>query len=207
VSGSPFPLDEHITVGSSVEATAWVRDSSLGPECKEAMLGLIARFPTQTFTREDDALLDHFESIDDVELPGWLRRIRTTLSGFGSAVALRFDGIGPESPRSDQVGDIWYVWQLAAWDEEMRGILRDDMRVYPVADWRETLRSCLAIDLANPEDERIFEYSYLSVVDNWSLDEPLRDAMYPAFRSYCAMISHIVAVQTTDGAVVDAEKA
>ena len=206
MTDTPFSYNDHVTVGTSSEAAEWVRNSSLRPECKEAHLRLISRFPTQSFTREDNALLDYREAIDSISVPAWMRAARTTLSGFGSAFAVRFDSIGQASPRADYVQDIWYTWELASWDEEIRGILRDGMRVYPLADLRESLNSYLAIDLTNPDDDQIYEFSYLSAVDNWSMDEPLRDVMFPAFSSYCDMISHIVAVQTTDGSVVDADE-
>ncbi|HEX6681237.1 MAG TPA: hypothetical protein VF062_00465 [Candidatus Limnocylindrales bacterium] len=207
MSGPRFPFDEHITEGTGSEATAWIQDSTLEPECKAALSRFVRRFPAQTFTREDDAFLDYMESLDGVRLPPWMRRMRKTLSGFGSGgVHVRFDSLGHESPRAEYVHDIWYTWQLAAWDEELGGLLRDEVKVYTIADWRETLNSYLAIDLADPDNGQILEFSYLTLVDNMSLDEPLREVLSVAFPSYCDMISHIAAVRLPGGEVVEAEE-
>lgn len=198
-----FDLSKHRVRGDSSEAASWVRASSLPDEDKEKLLSFISHFSGLTFFHEDDELLDHVESIDRVKLPSWFRQLRKVLAFVDPPMQVRFDDYEHLLPRSDDIEDAWYAFDLGYGDEEQRELFLEKAGCYPIGDWVGTGYSYLAINLWDDSDRRILEFAREDLLDNVLNGKPARASVRAAFDSYSRMLSHIVQGRLQDGTLVD----
>src|SRR5215213_1508345 len=68
-----FDFHSHRELGTSADAAAWVRDSSLPTEVKDELMKLVRKFPSLIFYKEDDIFLDRMEAALKVRFPHWFR--------------------------------------------------------------------------------------------------------------------------------------
>ena len=190
-----FDSTKHRIGGNSSEAAIWVQTSSLLDEDKAYLLTFIQRFSSLVFFREDDALLDHVETIDRVKLPLWFREMRKVLAFVDPPLHVRFDDYDHLLPRSDDVEDTWYRFELGYGDDEQRELFFGQAGCYPIGDWFGTGYSYLAINLWDENDPSILEFARENLMDNILDGKPARASVRAAFDSYPRMLSHIVEVR------------
>lgn len=194
-----FDYERHLVKGDADTAHSWIESSTLSEEQKADLRRFVTNFPTLTFAKEDDAVLDHYEEIDRVVLPPWLRQIRATLAFVDPPMLLRVDDFQSyESPRSDDVEDIWYNLRFGYQGDEQRTLFLDDAGVYRIGVWWEDAESYLGVKLDDPEDRRIFDFSGADLRDNKLAGRPVRGSLYPVFGSYTELLAHITDIRPFD---------
>ncbi|MFE2581729.1 hypothetical protein [Streptomyces sp. NPDC059378] len=187
-----FDYEGHLTRGDADTARSWVESSDLPEDQKTDLLQFVANFPSHTFVREDDAVFDHYAETDGVTLPEWLRQVRSTLAFVDPPVLLQVDDFQwYDSPRSEDVEDLWYDLRFGYHGEEQRALFSDDAHVYRIGGSWETPGSYLGVDLLNPEDRRIFDFHGDDLRDNKLAGRPVRGSLYPVFSSYAKFLSHV----------------
>jgi hypothetical protein len=196
-----FDYERHLIKGDAETACSWVESSTLPDDQKADLLRFVANFPSFTFIKEDDAVLDHYAETDGVTLPPWLREVRSTLAFVDPPVLLRVDDFQwYNSPRSDDVEDIWYDLRFGYHGAEQRALFFGDAQIYRIGVWWGTDESYLGVDLLNPEDQRIFDFSGADLRDNKLAGRPVRGSLYPIFGSYARLLAHVAEVRPLDGA-------
>lgn len=73
-------VDALVERGGADQAREWVEAADLPDEFRQALLRFVDGFTGQTFVREDDALLDYYEVLNQVRLPAWYREVRQALA-------------------------------------------------------------------------------------------------------------------------------
>lgn len=205
VSNPSSAFQSHRTLGDCDDAVAWVNGSKLSETSKKALLRFIQYFPTLVFFKEDAVFLDRVENIKQIKLPKWLREIRQTLAFVmpNQYVRVQFDNFDQWSPNSDNLSEIWYDLSLRGVNNiEQQGVT-DYNQLFPIGEWLETGYSTLAINLGNPQDQRVYEYDQESINDDGQL-EP--HAIGVVFNSYPEMFSHISAIQLENEEIIRARK-
>ncbi|MFI5794640.1 hypothetical protein [Streptomyces sp. NPDC051677] len=194
-----FDYERHLVKGDADTARSWVESSALPDDQKADLLTFVANFPSLTFVKEDDAVFEHYAETDGVTLPPWLREVRSTLAFVDPPVLLQVDDFQwYDSPRSDDVEDIWYDLRFGYHGEEQRALFSDDARIYRIAGSWDGEESYLGVDLLNPEDQRIFDFSGADLRDNKLAGRPVRGSLYPVFGSYAEFLAHIADVRPLD---------
>jgi hypothetical protein len=198
-----FDPDAHRIRGSSSDAAAWVAQSALPDDHKALLQQFIARFPSLTFFKDDQALLDHVEQEERVKLPAWFRRQRQTLAFVAPPVHFRIDDFDQLGPRSDTLDRIWYATDLYGYrDDEQRELFLDKGAIFPFVQWPGTDRSVFAISTSDHSDEAIWEFAAEDMLDSVLDGEPAREALNKAFDSYASMLSHIIEIKDASGQVI-----
>jgi hypothetical protein len=194
-----FDYQEHLTRGDADSARGWVESSALPDAQKSDLLAFIGNFPSLTFVKEDDAILDHYAEEAGVVLPPWFRTVRSTLAFVDPSMLVCVDDFQwYDSPRSDDVEDIWYDIQLGYHGEEQRRLFRDDAKIYRIGAWSGTDDAMLGVDLSDPDDQRIFDFAGADLRDNKLAGRPVRGSLYPIFESYPQFLAHIAEVRPGD---------
>lgn len=201
-----FDENQHRIIGDAATATSWIDDSGLPNEDKHALRRFVGRFPSLQFVREEQALLDHYEAVDQVTLPAWFRMSRSALAAIEPYSRLRIDTFRFNGSPREAPGREYYEISPGYINDEIRELLFDQAHVYLIGQWFGTDRSCLAIDLENQEDRRIFEFAMEDLYDDEAEDRPLRESLAPVFASYADLLGHIVEVRLPDGDVVAAAR-
>ncbi|MES4909211.1 MULTISPECIES: hypothetical protein [unclassified Streptomyces] len=196
--------EQHRITGDAAAATSWIEDSELPHEDKAALRQFVSRFPSLRFTREEDALLDHYEATDQVTLPTWFRVSRSTLAAIEPHSRLRIDAFRFNGSPRETPGEEYYAISPGYINQETRELLFNQAHVYLIGQWFSTDRSCLAIDLENPNDRRIFEFAREDLIDDDITGRPLRESLAPVFTSYADLLGHIIEVRLPDGNVTAA---
>ena len=191
-----FDIDTHRIRGSARDAADWVAQSSLAGDQKDLLLKFIARFPSLTYFKDDAALLDHIEQRDHLTLPRWFREQRRILAFVTQPALVCVDDFDHLGPRSDTLDGIWYAIELDGYrDAEQRALFLDQATSYPIGSWPHTDRSFLAINTADHDDQRIYEFAAQDLLDNVLDGGAARSSVYPAFDSYASMLSHIIEIK------------
>ncbi|MGW3955382.1 hypothetical protein ACWEKM_31620 [Streptomyces sp. NPDC004752] len=199
-----------VAEGSFSDALRWINSASLESEEKEGLREFVENFPSLRFNRESSRQLDDYARRDRVQIPGWFRRARETLPfvQVGRAefppVLVRFSGFDFDCNVADSGMASWYQVKVGVMGEDDRDLFVDHAGMYPIATWFGTNQSSLAINLRDPEDRRIHEFSGEDYWDNFINGESLEGASEPAFSSYARMLSHISALKFPDGSEVQA---
>ncbi|MFB6987387.1 hypothetical protein [Streptomyces sp. NPDC056304] len=201
---SDFEENQHRITGDATIATSWIEESRLPEEEKNALRRFVGRFPSLRFARDDNALLNRYEAVDQVMLPAWFRASRSTLATIDPYSLLRINDFRFGGSPRETPGQEYYEISLGYINEEIRELLFDQAHVYLIGQWFGTDRSCLAIDLENPEDRRIFEFAMEDLYDDEDESRPLRESLAPVLASYADLLGHIVEVRLPDGDVVTA---
>lgn len=192
--------------GDAAAARSWIEESGLPDEDKAALRRFVDRFPSLTFTKEEDTALSCYEATDEVTLPPWFRETRATLAFTVAGAQVRVAGFRwDDSPRADDQADHWYEVELGYVNEENRETMFDLAHLYPIGQWFANDRSYLAVDLADPTDRRILEFALEDLWDDEANGEPLRESTFPAYASYADFLGHVVAVKLPDGGLVEAQ--
>jgi len=198
---------KYIERGDSETAQGWIAVSSLPKRSKELLTRFVHRFPTVEFYREDAAFLDAIEREQGVVLPPWLRTIRQTFAYVLPDhpyydVRARFDrSKHPIFDREDH-DQLWYTIGVRGYDNgEIRDTLEEieGLRLFPIGIMLETGISWLAVNLADPTDQRVYEFNLENLSDNKHNGVPLARSVYPMFDTYAEMIAHIVGLEVMEG--------
>jgi hypothetical protein len=199
-------FEPHLEMGSNTDATAWIESSTLPDEQKSDLRRFVAAFPTLTFARHTDALLDQLEQKDQVHLPRWLRDTVSTLAFVFPPLRFQVDDYQYLCPRSDYVDEVWYEFDFGYAHDQERQLFLDQGGVYPIGSWYGTDESYLAVDMTDPNDQRIFEFASEDLLDN-SLDgKEVRASVYPIFDSYAQLLAHVTVGRLPDGSLVEARE-
>ncbi|MCQ6245779.1 hypothetical protein [Streptomyces malaysiensis] len=200
-----FDVEGASVIGNSNEAINWVDGSSLSSEYKELLLRFVRRFPSMMFVKDRDSrLLREVESKEGLLLPDWFHEVRQTLCFVEPRMQVRFDDFDSYTPRADYLDEIWYSVGLISMGDEQRRLFVEEARVCPMAEWVEENRSFLAVQLNNPGDTRVHEFSAPDLLDNVLDGKPAGISVHPAFDSYPSMLSHVTAGKLPDGTVIKA---
>lgn len=197
-----FDFRSHFILGHSEDAASWVRSSSLAEYSMQSYLQFIRRFCKLTFYKEDDNVLDREEQIFRVRLPLWLRESRKTLTSVlpHEQVRVRFDSFDHWSAQEDSLSDAWYTFGLIGTRESTGpGVIEGDRLLFPIGEWLETGYSTLAINLADPEDQSVYEYDRQDLREEGRL---VPGAVRVVFESYASLYSHIVALELENGEII-----
>ncbi|GLZ76505.1 hypothetical protein Afil01_13120 [Actinorhabdospora filicis] len=201
-----FSYEEHVTKGDAETAKGWVEASGLPQDQKEDLLTFIGRFPSLCFVKEDAAALDHHEEEAGVPLPPWLRELRSVLAAVDPPVQVRVDDFDwYDSPRCEDVEDIWYELRPGYANDEERELFAEDAQVYRIGSWWGEDRSYLLADLEKPDDVRVFDTAAPDLRDNKYDGRPVRGSVYPIFRSYARFLARVEAVRFEDDTELEAQ--
>ncbi|MCP2324168.1 hypothetical protein HDA40_002675 [Hamadaea flava] len=183
----------NLTRGDAAAARFWIARSTLPEEDKADLLRFVARFPWLTFVKEDPVLLDRYAEADQVALPKWFRDVRSTLAFVEPSVLIRVDDFQwYDSPRADDVEEIWYDLRPGCGGEEERDLFTNHGGIFPIgSDWDDGATH-LGIDLENSGDRRIFDFHGEDLLDNRLSGRPVRGSLYPVFSSYAQLLAHVV---------------
>ena len=99
---------------------------------------------------------------------------------------------------SDLPEDIWYSFEYRESGGRERFGDKETRLPFVLARSVEG-NSILAIDLANMEDQQVYEYDLENVIDPYPTGESLSHFMFPVFRSYADMLSQIASVKVQFG--------
>jgi hypothetical protein len=199
-----FDFRSHYTLGTQEDAEAWISNSSLAVPTKDALFHFVHRFPTLTFYQEDTLFLDRQEESLNISLPPWLREIRQVLAFVlpHNHVELQFDSFDHWSNHSENLDSIWYTFGLIGdSNPEQHFVIDEHRRLFPIGEWLQTGYSTLAIDIENPEDQRVYEYDQQ---DKRSEGELEPGAARVVFDTYANLIGHIVSIRLENGEVIRA---
>ncbi|MFE6775595.1 hypothetical protein [Streptomyces sp. NPDC057676] len=116
----------------------------------------------------------------------------------------RFDGYDYDCSKSDLTTPIWYRIELGNTGDEEMEMFTGPAHSYTVGSWYGSDRSYLAVDLANPDDERIFEFTGEDVFSAHIAGEPADASIQAAFESYSSMLARVIELKTQDGTVLRA---
>lgn len=192
-------------IGNADEAIRWVDNSPLSSEYKELLLRFVRRFPSMMFVKDHGSrLLREAERREGLALPAWFHEIRQTLRFVEPRMQVRFDDFDSYTPRADYLDEIWYSVGLISMGDEQHKLFVEEARVCPMAEWVEENRSFLAVQLDNPGDARVHEFSAPDLLDNVLDGKPAGISVHPAFDSYPSMLSHVTAGRLPDGTVIEA---
>ncbi|GAB3895526.1 hypothetical protein GCM10029964_075550 [Kibdelosporangium lantanae] len=188
------------TRGDAAAARSWIEGSALPDEDKADLLRFVATFPALTFVKEGPALLDRYAEADRVALPQWFRDVRSTLAFVEPHVLVRVDDFQwYDSPRADDVEELWYDLQPGCGGDEDRDLFVGDGRIYPIGTAWDRGETHLGIDLENPADRRVFDFHGEDLLDNELDGRPVRGSLYPVFSSYARLLAHVVEVRPLPG--------
>lgn len=96
----------------------------------------------------------------------------------------------------------WYQLKIGVMGDDDRDLFIDKAGLYPIATWFGTDQSYLAINLRDPSDGRIHEFSGADYWDMSFNGESLEEESQPAFTSYSRMLSRILEFKFADGSTV-----
>lgn len=191
--------------GNADLARDWVLASSLPAEDKHPLMRFIGRFPGLVFYREREASFRWEEAHKGIRLPAWWRELRAALAFVypHSPVSVRLERFDRPSITSDRLGQVFYSFGLLGFPNiEQRGLVDGGRVLYPVADWLAGESSTLAINLADPEDQRVYEYAASSVSSGGSLPP---GASRVVFERYADLVGRVVEVAPEGDAPVVAQ--
>ena len=187
-----FAYQEHLIKGDADLAQSWIHSSSLPDEEKSHLSRFVTSFSKLTFVKEDAPILDHYTETDGISLPPWLREVRSTLAFVDPPMLARVDDFQwYDSPRSDDVEEIWYNLRFGYHGEEQRQLFSDDAGIYRIGESSDGDGLYLGVDLQDHEDRRIFDFFGGDLRDNKLAGRPVRGSLYPIFESYAALLGHI----------------
>jgi hypothetical protein len=183
-------------LGFAKQAKEWIASSALSEPDKAALDTFVMRFPNMIFYRVTKAANDRREQLSNLKFPVGYRALRETLDGWWPqtwlAPPVQFDAFDDSSsPRASRVTS--YVYSLG-----YRGHGADQRAQMLAAGFicvgwsTEEPNSSLALRLDG--DPTVYEYSREDISDAISEGEDVTASIYPAFRSYAAMLGHIVAI-------------
>ena len=194
-----FDYQQHLTKGDADAARSWVGSSALPEDQKADLLRFVDRFASFTFAKEDDAILDHYAETDRLTLPAWLREVRSTLAFVDQLAQFHVDDFQwYNSPRADYAEEIWYDLRLGYHGEEQRDLFLGDAEIYRIGGSWDDDEIYLGVDLQDPEDQRIFDFSGADLRDDKLSGRPLRGSLYPIFGSYAQFLAHVTEVRLLD---------
>ncbi|MFD1051144.1 hypothetical protein ACFQ1S_39240 [Kibdelosporangium lantanae] len=104
-----------------------------------------------------------------------------------------------DSPRADDVEELWYDLQPGCGGDEDRDLFVGDGRIYPIGTAWDRGETHLGIDLENPADRRVFDFHGEDLLDNELDGRPVRGSLYPVFSSYARLLAHVVEVRPLPG--------
>lgn len=189
------------TLGTGAEALQWIAGSSMVDDDKAAASAFVRRFPDVIFYKASEALLEREAQGAKYALPGWYRTQRATLDGWlpnAQSSTIRIDGYELSgSPRADRAAQLSFYLGLYPHAKELEakllaagivniGLCAEDPEIY------------LAMRLGDA-DLQIYDYHFEDISDALSEGRDPSTSLYPAFRSYASMLSHVVALQPKGG--------
>jgi hypothetical protein len=198
-----FDFGSHRTLGHAAEARRWVKQSGLAAERQAALLRFIGRFPTMSFYREDDSVVQGIEAISGVRLPPWFGEWRKTVAGVmpNHRVMVEFDG----STVKQLGGDFRFELNQfrVHWDGRERFAQAGERMVPFTIATSPDSQSLLALNLIDPSDEKIYTYHVESLNDPFYREggRSLADALRVVFTSYADLFDHVSIVTLPGGDV------
>ncbi|MBP2329189.1 hypothetical protein JOF56_009574 [Kibdelosporangium banguiense] len=183
------------TLGKSDATRVWIAGSSSEPADQEGLTAFVEKFPNIVFYRWN-------ESATDPALPEWFRAQERTLGGWmphRPLPTVRFASFDSEgwSPRDSYVASIPYVLGRRGHGNDGSRELLERAGFVIVALSRDGVNSTLAIR-TDGDDRRVYEYCHEDILDAMSDDRDITQSIYPVFRSYAAMLSHITEIEPVD---------
>ncbi|MFF9320991.1 hypothetical protein ACF1BP_24785 [Streptomyces sp. NPDC014735] len=195
-------------IGDAQSALRWISTSPLPDEEKENLTFFVMNYSDFLFFRDSPEDIIRRERQDRVKLPPWFCNARETLAFIHSPtpshppVLACFDTPDYDCSMSDSTENQWYQIKTGVMGEDDRELFVDQAGLYPIATWFGTDQSYLAINLRDPNDRRIYEFSG---ADYWDMSfnaESLEGSSQPAFISYARMLSHISGFKFPNGVTV-----
>lgn len=197
-----FDYPQHRPTGSEVDAKSWL-SSSLSENDARPFILFVERFSELTFYREDMALLGHIQAQEGVELPKWLLDIRNAFAFVESSIPeyeikVRFD---EDATDAEWLDDRWFTLGLRGYaNEDDKEILQrvSPLSLFPIGEvWESDVM--LAINLADPNDKKVYGLTLEFLRDDEADDLPLIDSVHVVFESYGNMFGDIVAIKLPGG--------
>jgi hypothetical protein len=195
----------HRTFGKAREAREWI--AAAPPEQRASMLAFVNHFPEATFYREDEEYFRRVGQRAGVEYPAQLAASRAVLAGAFPDEEARFyvRSLGP-SPRADRATTIPYAvsYPTIYGGAERAELFREAVRVFPIAEWRETGHSFLGAKLG-PNDGAIYEFGERDLQDARSEGRDPLASVRRVFASHAELLASITKYEREGGAVVVAK--
>ncbi|WP_406740083.1 hypothetical protein [Streptomyces atratus] len=202
-SGTPSEL-----IGSYRDALHWISTSPLHTEDKGNLKKFVTNYPNLSFFRNAPEEIIRHEREDRVQIPRWFHEIRQVLAFIHSPTPthpptlVRFEEPDYDCNMFDSGEIQWYQLKIGVMGDDDRDLFIDKAGLYPIATWFGTDQSYLAINLRDPSDGRIHEFSGADYWDMSFNGESLEEESQPAFTSYSRMLSRILEFKFADGSTV-----
>lgn len=187
-------LAQSRTLGDAADARRWIAEAAMDDADKADLARLVDRFPGVTYWRANPSLIAREAHGEPFAFPAWYPIQRATLDGWQPNIphsAIRLDG--------DDVGEMTMKdWWLG---------------IYPhAAEYGERLLAAGFVNVAlstidqqamlamrlDGNDRQIYAYHFEDVTDAISEGRDVASCFRPAFRSYAAMLGHIVTLLPRD---------
>jgi hypothetical protein len=201
--GRTFDFGSHRTLGHAAEARQWVERAGLAAERQATLMRFIGRFPTMTFYREDDTVVQGIEAMTSAGLPGWFGEWRKTLAGVmpNHRALVEFDA----GTVKQLGGDFRFELNQfrVHWDGRERFAQAGERIVPFTIATSPDAQSLLAVNLADERDEHIYTYNVESLNESFYREggRTLSDALRVVFTSYADLFDHVSIVTLPGGDV------
>jgi hypothetical protein len=204
--GHPRPTDfaSHRVFGDGADAAEWIADA---PDTERADLArFIGHFPDAVFYKETEPVFAAVSALTECAYPAALAASRAILAGAvpDERPSFQLRSFTGSSPRAERLASIWYAQNLGIYSvSDRKKLLRDQARVFPIAEWIETGRSFLVSALSET-DPTVYELAEQDLLDAVLDGRPLAAEMSRVFRSHAELLANVRAWKLPDGTVIEA---
>ncbi|MDJ1505304.1 hypothetical protein [Xanthocytophaga agilis] len=202
-----YKFRKHLCIsGGAMEAQEWIKASVLESKDKAVLSRFVKRFPDLSFYKETEESLNNLEASQKIKFPQWLRNLLTTV-GFIAQDQLEFRVSGfDEDYRfgKDRLTGFWFLPWFVYGEEQERNWL-ELLSFYPIAHETDRHTSRLIVSLRE-EDQAVYDYYYMDMMDAELDAEPIEDCIQLAFTSYISLFDHVTEVKLEDGTIIIARE-
>lgn len=192
--------DEHIAIGTSADAEAWVSAASLPSGFAPLLARFIRGLPALTFYREDGTYTTKAGDAAGANLPQWLfdtRKAVTFVLPYHVGVEARFTD-RQEARIYGEPRGAWFVIGLRGIPDHTKRPILDVNRLYPIGANVPDGDRVIAISV-DPGDLGIYSFS---LEDQTGAGHMEKADILQCASSYAELLSNIAAVRF-DGAIVE----
>jgi hypothetical protein len=194
------------TLGFADDALRWIEKSTLPPEDKADVARFVRRFAGLKFYRSSEALVARFARMYQLDPPRGYVAMTGILDGWlapDDQPPVRFDRFESASLREDS--GVTRPYSLALSNYTSGAEARAAVRAAGfVIIGRSAEHSSQLVMRTDGRDPRIYELDLEDIDEAIAEERDVAASIYPVFRSYAAMLGHIISVHPRGGAPIRA---
>lgn len=196
------------TLGFADDARRWIAESTLSREDKADADRFVRRFGGLKFYRSSEEVVERFAGLYQLDPPRSYRTMTTVLDGWlapHDRSPVRFDRFEGGSPREDSVAERPYSLGLSGYSADLENSAAVRGAGFVVIG-RSSQHTSALVMRTGDEDQRIYELDEQDIDDAIAAKRDIARSIYPVFRSFAAMLSHIVSVHPRGGEPIAASE-